>query len=280
MATTVRKTDREDGDRYPGAVDVADVNYETSTALYGRSGSGKTTLAATWPKPILYLNIKDNGTDSISDVEGVDVVHINSGEELKDLILWCARKASKGKLKYRTVILDTMTQLQSLLTVEKGVNSKLKKSTGKKRPGDYGTLTRQDWGEIAGDLKAVIMDIRNLPMHSVFIAQERVFNAGDEEDDGADQLVPEVGTRLMPSVNSDLCASVTIVGNCFVRLRIEKVKDPETKKTTRQAHKDFCLRVGPNEVYTTKIRKPKGIKAPDYITDPTFKKIKAIMKGN
>jgi hypothetical protein len=122
------------------------------------------------------------------------------------------------------------------------------------------------------------MDIRNLPVNSVFIAQERVFNAGDEEDDGVDQLAPEVGTKLMPSVNKDLCASVNIIGNTFIRIKVTKKKD-DKGKSFKEIKKLFCLRLGPNEVYTTKIRKPKGIEAPDYITDPTFRKIMDIVKG-
>lgn len=274
MATEVRKKDK--GGRAPGAKPVSEVKHHGSTALYGRSSTGKTTLASTYPKPILYFNIRDNGTDSISDVEDIDVVEIETSEELKEQILWLHKQAERGKLIYKTVVLDTMTQLQSILVEEMGAKKKLK---GSKRAGDFGTLHKQDWGAIAGDLKAVIMDIRNLPVESVFIAQERIFNAGDEEDDGIDQLAPEVGTRLMPSVNSDLCASVSVIGNTFIKVKVTKEKDPKTKKTVKRIDKIYCLRLGPNEVYTTKIRKPKGIEAPDYITDPTFRKIKKIMKG-
>jgi hypothetical protein len=194
---------------------------------------------------------------------------------MKELVLWLHKKAERGKLKYKTVAIDTMTQFQGILIEEMGEKKKLKPKG--KRAGDFGTLTKQDWGSIAGDLKSLIMDVRNLPVESVFIAQERVFNAGDEEDDGVDALAPEVGTKLMPSVNKDLCASVSIIGNTFIRIKVhkEKVKG----KTTRTVEKQFCLRLGPNEVYTTKIRKPKGIEAPDYIIDPTFRKIVKIMKG-
>ena len=273
MATTVRK-DKHKGDRAPRSKKVGDIVRRGSTALYGRSGSGKTTLAASWPKPMLYLNIIDNGDDSIRDVEDVDVVDITSSEELEEQLLWLAKQANKGKLIYKTVVLDTMSQLQGIFIDELGAKKKLQKG---KKAGDFGTLTKQDWGTIAGDLKAVIMDVRNLPCESVFIAQERVFNAGDEEDDGIDALAPEVGTKLMPSVNKDLCASVSIIGNTFIKIKVHKEKDKG--KTVRTVEKIFCLRSGPNEVYTTKIRKPKGVKAPDYITDPSFRKIKKIMKG-
>lgn len=273
MATTVRKEDRA-----PGSKPVNEVSYHGSTAIYGRSGTGKTTLAGSYPKPILFLNILDNGTDSISDVEDVDVVDIHSSEQLRDLILWCHTKANKGKLKYRTIVLDTMSQLQSIIVNEMGEAKGLGKKG--KKAGDFGTLTKQDWGKIAGDLKAVIMDIRNLPVESVFIAQERIFNMGDEEDDGMDQLEPEVGPKLMPSVKNDLNASVSVIVNTFIRVRVTTTRDEKTKKKTRKIEKIYCLRVGPNEVYTTKIRKPKGIEAPDYIEDPTFRKLKKIMKGN
>lgn len=271
MATTVRKDDRA-----PRSKPVGEKVYNGSTALYGRSGTGKTTLASSYPKPILYLNIRDNGTDSISDVEDIDVVDIDTSEELQEQVLWCHKKANKGTLKYKTIVLDTMSQLQQILVEELGEKKKL---SGKKRPGDFGTFTMQEWGQIAGDLKAVIMDIRNLPVESVFIAQERIFNMGDEEDDGLDQLQPEVGPKLMPSVKNDLNASVSVIGNTFIRVRVTKEKDPETKKKTTKIEKLYCLRVGPNEVYTTKIRKPKGIEAPDFIVDPTFRKLKKIMKG-
>jgi DNA replication protein DnaC len=144
MATTVRKEDRA-----PNAKPVSEVKRNSSAALYGRSGTGKTTLAASWPKPILYLNIRDNGEESISDVEGIDVVDIESSEDLLEQILWLHKKASKDKLVYKTIVLDTMSQLQTLLVEEMGATKKIPKG---KRAGDFGVLTRQDWGKISGDL--------------------------------------------------------------------------------------------------------------------------------
>lgn len=274
MVTTVRK-----GDRYPGSTPVKDKSYHGSTALYGRSGSGKTTLASSWPKPILFLNILDNGTDSIDPEDDVDVKDISSSAELLEVILWATKQANKGKLIYKTIVLDTITQLQGIFVNEMGVSKKIsEKATKGKRAGDFGTLTKQDWGQIAGDLKSVIMDIRNLPVESIFIAQERIFGLQDEEDDGLGMLEPEVGPKLMPSVKNDLNASVSIIGNTFIRLSVSKTKD-DSGKVKRTAEKIYCLRVGPNSVYTTKIRKPKGITAPDYIIDPTFKKIRKVMKG-
>lgn len=277
MATTVRKDKKASSNRAPGSKPVKEVKHHGSTTLYGRSSTGKTTLASTYPKPILYLNIRDNGTDSIADVDDIDVVDINTSEELKDMILWLHKQANRDKLIYKTVVLDTMTQLQSILVEEMGEKIKARLESKKKRAGDFGSLQLQEWGLIAGDMKAVIMDVRNLPVESVFIAQEKIHNVGDDDDDGNDQIAPEIGTRLMKSVNSDLCASTSVIGNTFIRVTVTKEKIDG--KTVRRIDKLYCLRLGPNEVYTTKIRKPKGIKAPDFIVDPTFRKIKKIMKG-
>jgi hypothetical protein len=280
MATTVRKSDKQSG-RYPGSKPVQKVRYNGSTVLYGRSGTGKTTLASTWPKPILYLNINDNGTDSIADVEDIDVYDITASEELRDIILWIHAEHKAGTLKYKTVVLDTMTQLQSILLREFGEANKDRKKikgSSKKRLGDFGTLTKQDWGTIAGDLKAAVIDIRNLPIESVFIAQDRTFNATDDEADDADEaLAPEVGPRLMPSVASEMNASVSIIGNTFIRVKHTKKK--VDGKFVYSKKMQFCLRLGPSDIFVTKIRKPKGVEAPDYIVDPTHEKLLAVISG-
>ena len=38
--------------------------------LYGRSGTGKTTIAASFPTPLLLLDIREKGTDSVANVKG------------------------------------------------------------------------------------------------------------------------------------------------------------------------------------------------------------------
>ncbi len=232
-------------------------------------------MASTWPKPILYLNIRDNGTDSILDVEDIDVKTIESSDDLKEVLLWCAKQANRGKFPYKTIVADTMTQLQAILVEEVCAKKEAALRAKRKLPGDFGSMTMAEWGLVAGDMKSVIMDMRNLPCESVFLAQERVFNAPDEEDDGLNQLDPEIGPRLSPSVKNDINASVSLILSSYIKLRIHK----KTKDEERRVEKIYCLRVGPNPVYTTKIRKPKGIELPDFIEDPNFRKIKRIMKG-
>jgi hypothetical protein len=39
------------------------------------------------------------------------------------------------------------------------------------------------------------------------------------------------------------------------------------------------MRIGPNPVYTTKVRKPKAITLPDTIENPTYKDVIDIIEG-
>lgn len=276
MAKTPTKSRERDDDVLPGVKKIKDIKRHRSTVLYGRSGTGKTTLAASWPTPILYLDIKDEGTDSIADVEGIDVKEIADSEELDEVLLWLIRNPKK----YKTVILDTMSQLQEIVVEE--VAEAAKKKLKGKRAGDFGTLTKQDWGTVSSRLKSWIIDFRDLPMETVFIAQDRTFNLDDEgADENAEQLAPEVGPRLMPSVASVLNAAVSVIGNTFIRVRHVKKPDPKREGKFKMVEKkEYCLRLGPSAIYVTKVRKPKEHIAPDFIVDPSYEDIIAVIQGD
>jgi len=200
-----------------------------------------------------------------------------------DRVYWYLKKHPG---KYKTVIIDTMSQLQGI-AVEHVLESKGKDASS---AGDWGTMTQREWGDVAAMMKPMITNFRDLPMDVVFIAQHRVFNvAVDEEGDPkTSMLAPEVGPQLMPSVAKHLNASVSVIGNTFIRTRTEEKvikkasKNPKLKPkeiTQEVEHIEYCLRIGPNPVYTTKVRKAKGILLPDVIVDPDYKKIMNVLKG-
>lgn len=273
-----KKVKKDKRKRMPGSKPVDIIHYHGSTAVYGRSGTGKTTMSASWPKPILYFNIKDNGTDSIREHgDDIDVKNIETIDDWEDAILWLY--AEKGKLPYKSIVVDTMTQLQQLyvnVAMEELLRKNKKKLDPGKRAGDFGTLRQQDWGFVSGMMKKAIEDIRGLPVESVFIAQEKAINNSDDEEDFRDVMQPEVGPRLIKSVAADLNAAVSIIACTFIRAK--EIKEEKRGRRIR-IKKQYCARVGPNEVYVTKIRKPKGVEAPDFVVDPTHAKLMAIVEG-
>lgn len=243
-----------------------------SFVLYGRSNTGKTTLAATWPKPMLYIDVMDRGTKSIRDVKGIKKLTVTSWAEFDDAYWWLKENPEA----YNTVVIDTLTQLQRIVVEELTDGRKLRKG---QNPGDWGTLSQKDWGTIAATMKEGIINYRDLVdlgMDVVFIAQDRAFNVGEDDED-EESLAPEIGPALSPSVVKTLNASVDVIGNTFIRERI--IKGDKKKKTKDREVIEYCIRLGPNSLYVTKVRKPKSITAPSALVDPDYDEIMAIIEG-
>lgn len=244
-----------------------------SFAIYGRSGTGKTTLSSTFPTPILHLDMKDEGTDSIADVEDIELREIGSFAEAEDMYWWLTKHPDE----FKTVTLDTTTALNAMLVEEVGGEKARRKG---KQSGDWGTMSRQDWGRVSAQMKELITnyrDLTHLGINVVFIAQDRTFNVDDEEGALEGQLAPEVGPALPASVAKHLNASVSVIAHTFIRTATV-TKEVRGKKIKKEKT-EYCLGLGPHPVYTRKVRKPKSAEVPDYIVDPTYEDIIAIVKG-
>lgn len=190
-----------------------------------------------------------------------------------EIAYWWLRKNPD---RFKTVIIDTITAAQEM-KVQEVIEGK---DIGKKNPGEWGTLTKQEWGAVASQMKAWITNFRYLcdeGMEIVFCAQERTFNV--DEEDPEFRLDPEVAPRMMPSVMAHLNASVHVVGNTYIREAINLVEVKGKRKPKEVRTIEYCLRVGPNPTYTTKVRKPRKIVLPDLLVDPNYDDLMAIIKG-
>jgi len=276
---TIAKTGRTQQRKLP-ELPVTDIDEEDgegrSFVFYGRSGTGKTTVAASFPKPMLYLDVTDRGAKSIRDVKGIKKLKISEFEELEDAYWWLKENPDR----YKTIVVDTLSQLQRIVVQDIGAK---KSKGGGRKAGDWGTLTKRDWGDIAALLKEWITNYRDLVdlgMDVVFIAQDRTFNMPDEDEDVDEQLAPEVGPGLSPAVAKALNAAVDMIGNTFIRTSLVKVTVPGKKVSNKTKEVvEYCMRVGPNSLYVTKVRKPKSIEAPAVIVDPEYEDIMAIIEG-
>lgn len=245
-----------------------------SYVFYGRSATGKTTLASTFPGDVVVLDIRDEGTDSVSDVKGLKYMDVEDFEDFENMYWWLRKHKA---IKFKTVVIDTCSQLQAMVVNEISGNNSKKKGL---KPGDWGSMTKKEWGEVASILKEWFINYRDLTRlgyNVVFIAQDRVFNVEDEDDtDG--QIQPEVGPGLSPSVAKTLNAAVNVIANTFIRSKMITKEVNGKKKKVEQI--DYCLRIGPSSTYMTKVRKPKGEKPPAVIKDPTYEKILEVIFGD
>lgn len=230
--------------------------------VYGRAGTGKTNFGSTLPKPILYLDIQEHGTETISQMKGIDVLRVDDWDELEQ-VYWYLKS---GKSPYKSVVLDQITSLQALA---------MSKHREKESMSVTDAFTRRDWGMVSGMLQQWLLNYRDLwdnEFNICFLAHERE-NEADESVDN--QIAPNIGARVMPSVASFINGACSIIGNTFIR----EVFSGENQNKVRSV--EYSMRLGPHAFYTTKARRPMGIdiQVPDIMINPTFDKIMAIARG-
>lgn len=235
---------------------ISELNPHMKALFYGRSGTGKTTLASTFPGKILMLDIRENGTESMSDVEGAIRLDVKSVADMTEI--YNELETNNKKLKFKTVVIDSVTMLEKLVLEE--VQAKTK-----------GTFGFKQWGEVSATLNELVILFRDLPMNVVFLAQDKTKK--DSDSTAEDDLDPEVGPSVMPSVAKLLNGAVSVIGQTFIREK-EVVKNGVTSTKMQ-----YRLRLGPSPYYITKIRKPKSLIVPESIINPTYEQILTIQKG-
>lgn len=243
---------------------LKDVDRIITALFYGRSGTGKTTIAGTFPKPMLILDIGERGTDSLEG-DGISTLQVNSWDEFEK-VYWELKSTDHG---YKTVVVDAIHSVQGLAVTEARAIAKKDEKT---------PTSQRDFGQASGLMNTWIYnyrDLRDIGIHVVFLAHDRLREVDNDEDDLA--IAPEVGPKLMPGVAGTLLGAVNIVGNTFIMEVITKSK-VAGKPSKREVQ--YCLRIGPNSIYATKIRKPKNRQIPEYITDPTYDKLISVIRGN
>lgn len=243
---------------------VHELNLIVTALFYGRSGTGKTTIAGTFPKPILFVDIGERGTDSIFDLPDVDSIQVTEWSELEE-IYWALKEGSK----YKTVVIDAAHTMQNLAIQE------ARAIAGKK---DKDQTSQRDFGQASGLMNQWVYNFRDLrdeDLNVVFLAHDRLREV-DTDDDDAGLIAPEMGPRLMPGVAGTLLGAVNVVGYTYIREEVTK-----SKVAGQKSHREvqYCLRIGPHGIYATKIRSPKGHAVPEYIVDPTYDKLVAVIKG-
>jgi phage nucleotide-binding protein len=243
---------------------VSSLSLIVTALFYGKSGTGKTTISGTFPKPLLVIDIGERGTDSLADEDDVDVIKIETWAEFEELY-W---ELKESKHKYKSASIDAVHSLQGLALNEvKAIANK-----------DANAQTSQrDFGQASGLLNTWIInfrDLRDIGINVVFLAHDRINEIDVPE--GEDGIMPDIGPRLMPSVASCLTGSVNIVGNTYIKEIITKSKKVG-EKASREVQ--YCLRLGPNGVYSTKIRSPKKFATPEFIVDPDYDKLCNVIQG-
>lgn len=242
---------------------IKDLDENAVALFYGKAGRGKTKTAATFPGPILFLDINnEKGLKTVKTVEDAQFAKVRTWEDFTDMYWWLR----EGQ-KFGTIVLDQITGLQDLAM--KAVREHFKMDDDEPFQGF------KKFGKLSGDMKQWLGAYREMSdlYHIVFIAHERAFDSGEGD---ADDLDPSVSARVMPSIGSYIEGACDIIGHCYIRNT--KKKDKKTGKPVTRTN--YCMRIGPHPIYTTKIRRPpEAGRLPEFIVDPSYRKIVAIESG-
>lgn len=233
------------------AVDIQELGQRNLWVLYGKSNSGKTHVASTFPKPLLYLQIGDDGSNTIAHVEGISAISISNVKELKDI----AKELLKDK-KYVTVVVDTFSLMVNEWT-DQNVISKNKK------------MTQQLWGELKTETEEVIKAMHKVAKRHIVVL------TCHESTDAIEGMEDEIAPDIRPSVSKG--ARTYLEGMANYGIHTTKITKEITKGNSTKEVVKYAADIGPNPYYWTKLQIDPSIKVPKRIINPTYDKFMEII---
>lgn len=218
-----------------GIIPVSEASPYARVLVYGRNGKGKTRFAASSGLKTLIIDVNEEGTKSIRSYPNVDVRPIKTWEEF----VWAYWYLRAGNHDYQCVVIDTLTQVQ-IICMKQILNEAEDRDPN--RPPN--TPERRQWLATTETMRPFIYNFRNLPMHVVFVCQERVDSNEDEEGEVTTRYVP----ALSPGLRGDAMSAVDFMGRIYRR----PVRKGKGKKETRTWEPRML--VGDHDDYETKDR--------------------------
>ena len=158
--------------------------HKIKSLIYGKSWTWKTTFGAT-AKNVLFASA-ENGLLSVWD-KNVSYVDIKTKKDFKDLQAYL----KKGWHGFETLVIDSITEIADI------IKNSIEESTWKK-------MQMQDWGTLKKELEDIIMNVKNLDMNVIIIAQE------DTKFD--DTKVHQIWPAVLWSASVKLTYTMDIVG--------------------------------------------------------------------
>jgi hypothetical protein len=238
------------------AVDIEELGQHRFVTIYGKSGSGKTELGSTSPKPLLYLQVGDDGSNTIKKKKGIRGLHIKNLSELKSVLQELIGMAEKGRLKYKTVFADTFSMVTNIWVKENAVDKNKK-------------MTQQMWGDLKSDTEELIRLGHQLAEYCwvLFSCHE----VGDAFEGIEDEILPEIH----PSTTKGARTYLEGMSNYGLHTLIKK-KDV-TIDGVEKTVPVYITQIGPNPYYWTKLQKPKELKVPTQVRNLTYTKLAQIL---
>lgn len=212
---------------------VDDADPYVNILAYGRNGAGKTRFAASAPS-CLIIDVNEEGTRSAKG-SGARKFPVEKWSDIGD-IYWYLKSGSHD---YESVALDTITAMNQLC---------LKFCLGEAEDRDpnreVGMPDRRTYGRAGELMRTQLLAFRNLQLHVIMLAQERVIKDEDTDE-------PVLHTPDLPAGSRGTAmGSVSYIGRLYSQeVRVRKKGSKEITKRWEDR-----MLVGPHEEYDTKDR--------------------------
>ena len=112
--------------------EISELGQRKLVVLWGKSNTGKTEVGSTWPKPQLYVQVGDDGSNTIRNKKEIMGTRADTIEKCKGILKELIKQKGAG---YASVFIDTFSMLTNVWIDENAVQKKKK-------------MTQQMWGDL------------------------------------------------------------------------------------------------------------------------------------
>ena len=239
-------------------IPVGEVKDYLKMVVYARGKIGKTTFGASGAPDLktLIIDFNEQGTISVKKRKNVFRYEVQYWQEL-DWIYWYLRA---GKHNYDVVCLDTVTSMASIC-----MKFALGDEAARDASRDPLVPDKRAWGKVGQLMQLRLIDFRNLPMHTIYMAHERVTESEDEE---TESTIIEVVPSLSPAPRETLIGAVHVIGRMYTReVEVINKKTKQSKKVRERR-----MLIGPDDKYISGVRvdADSDFKPPRVVRNPTL----------
>ena len=230
--------------------EISELGQRKLVVLWGKSNTGKTEVGSTWPKPQLYVQVGDDGSNTIRNKKEIMGTRADTIEKCKGILKELIKQKGAG---YASVFIDTFSMLTNVWIDENAVQKKKK-------------MTQQMWGDLKTETEEIIRLAYKLSLHTWVILS--CHEAMDTVEGMEEEILPDARPSTTKGARTYL-EGMANYGFHTTRLKKEIVEDGVEKTVVK-----YAMHIGPNPYYWTKLQTPKEIKVPSVMVNPAFAKLK------
>ena len=235
------------------AVDISELGQRNLWVPWGKSGTGKTKFVASLPKPLLYIRVGDDGSNTIANVDGIKAIHAETLEQLKEI----GKELQKDK-KFTSAAVDTFSMITNVW-IDQNITQKKKK------------MTQQAWGDLKVETEELIKIFHEVA--ATHIVALTCHESNDSIEGMEDEIIPDFRPNTTKGARTYL-EGMANYGIHMAKMKKTVIKDGVEKEVVR-----YVGHLGANSYYWTKLQIDPDIKVPDAVVNPTYDKIMKIING-